>query len=93
MVTSYATELAGTKAQKGERTNKFVMTKDGAKNASREVLATHFAMNAAEQDEFLANNFESAWNYWDVNGAGAIDTVGVATFFRYLTKKLGSLDL
>ena len=69
------------------------MTKDAAKNASREVLATHFAMNATEQDAFLADNFDKAWTYYDVNGAGAIDTVGVSTFFRYLTKKLGALDL
>ena len=89
-MTTYAHEPAG---KKGVRTHTFVMTKDGARNAAKEVLATHFAMNAEEQAQFLDDNFEKAWNYYDVNGAGSIDAIGVSTFFRYLTKKLGALDL
>ena len=69
------------------------MTKDGAKEASKEVLATHFAMSPAEATAWLGTNFDSAWEYYDVNGTGQIDAVGVSTFFRSLTKKLGALDL
>ena len=69
------------------------MTKDGARNAAKEVLSTHFAMDAGEQTAFLDENFNKAWDYYDVNSTGAIDAIGVSTFFRYLTKKLGALDL
>ena len=89
MLTSYATEVS----DKGARTHKFVLTKDSAKDAAKEVLATHFAMNPTESATFLASNFDTAWDYYDVNGTGQIDTVGVSTFFRSLTKKLGALDL
>ena len=72
----------GTVAQcftKGEemRTNKFFLTKADAKVKAVEILGTHFGMSGAEANTWLdAGNFEDAWNYWDVLGAGKVDAVG-----------------
>ena len=52
-------------------------------------------MNEAEANKFMEDKgqFDKAWDYYDVNGAGKIDAVGSSSFFRYLTRKLGDLDI
>ena len=76
------------------RTNHFYLTKAEARNTAVEILGTHFGMDSAAANAWLdAGNFEDAWNYWDVLGAGKVDAVGSQTLYRYMTRKLGDLDL
>ena len=76
------------------RTNKFYLEKGEAKKLAVEILGTHFGKSPAEATAWLdSGNFEAAWNYWDVLDAGKVDVVGSQTFFRYLTRQLGDLDL
>ena len=77
------------------RTNKFFLTKAEARSTAQEIVKTHFGMDDAAANKWLdaEGNFESAWNYWDVLGAGKVDAVGSQTLYRYMTRKLGDLDL
>merc|ERR1719263_951669 len=50
-------------------------------------------MNAKEAEAFLADKFDSAWDYYDINGAGRIDSIGSSSLFRHLTRSLGAVDL
>ena len=94
MIKNHAIEgVSKGKHQEPTRTHKFYLTPDSAKSAATEILATHFGMNAAESSAYLAQNFDSVWNYYDVNQEGRIDVVGSSTFMRRLTHKLGDLDL
>ena len=79
--------------QDPERTHRFYLTKDAARRTAVEILGTHFGMQGAEANDYLASHFEDAWNYYDVNSEGRLDAVGSSSFFRFLTKRLGELDL
>ena len=76
-----------------KRTHKFVLSKDAAKRVAAEVLVNNMGQNAAQSTDFIKQNFEEAWNRYDVLGDGAIDAVWCSQFFRYFTKPLGLLDL
>ena len=98
MITNYAIEGVDKKKGKAKgdemRTHKFYLEKDNAKKIAVEILGTHFGKSPADATAWLdAGNFEEAWNYWDVLGAGRVDANGSSVFFRYLTRKLGDLDL
>ena len=76
------------------RTHKFYMDKATARKLAVEILGTHFGKSEAEANAWLdSGKFQEAWNYWDVLDAGRVDAVGSSTFFRYLTRSLGDLDL
>ena len=64
-----------------------------ARDASAEVICTHFNKCGAEGQKYLDLYYGDAWNYYDVNREGKIDAVGVSQFFRFLTKPLGTIDL
>ena len=98
LITDHA--LEGVEKKKGKakgdemRTNHFYLEKSKARELAIEILGTHFGKNPADAGAWLdAGHFEEAWNYWDVLGAGKVDAVGSSTFFRYLTRSLGDLDL
>ena len=91
MLTKYSTEAVTPKG--GNRTNSFSLDKDQAKAASLEILNTHFSMKGQEAQDFLAKKFDKAWNYYDVNGEGKINAERINSFYRYLTKSLGEVDL
>ena len=96
MITKYAIE--GVEKDKDgkedpKRTHQFYLTKASARDAATEVLGTHFGMKGQEAADFLSKNYDAAWDYFDVNGAGRIDAIGSSTFFRYLTRSLGAVDL
>ena len=94
MIKNYAIEgVSKKKGQDPQRTHKFYLTPESARTAATEILATHFGMSGKEASEYLAANFDSVWNYYDVNREGRIDVVGSGTFMRRLTHKLGDLDL
>jgi len=76
-----------------ERTHKFYLNKSVAKDAALEILGTHFSLKGDAANSFLKKNFDDAWYYYDVNQANKIDAIGCGTFFRYLTRSLGDLDL
>lgn len=94
MLTKYAIETIVDKGKEDPRpSGKFLLTKDAARKAAVEVLATHFSLKGEEAEKFLGLRYEDAWNYYDVNHTGMIDAIGVSQFFRYLTRPLGAIDL
>tara|TARA_B110000285_G_scaffold189452_1_gene216126 strand:- start:774 stop:1058 length:285 start_codon:yes stop_codon:yes gene_type:complete len=94
MLQKYAIETIEDKGKEDPRpSGKFYLTKDAARKAAVEVLATHFSLKGAEGEKFLGLRYDDAWNYYDVNKTGMIDAVGVSQFFRYLTRPLGAIDL
>ena len=58
-----------------------------------EILQNNFKLNQSKAADYLKQNFDSAWDYYDVNDTGRIDAIGSSTFFRWFTRKLGDLDL
>ena len=96
MLTKYAVEgVTDPKLKNPQPTGSFYLTKAAARNASLEVLCTHFSKCGAEAEKYLnfENKYDEAWAYYDVNSTGRIDAIGVSQFFRYLVKPLGSLDI
>ena len=91
MLTGYSTEAVTPKG--GNRTNSFSLNKEQAKAASLEILSTHFSMKGQEAEDFLSKKFDSAWKYYDVNSEGTINAERINSFYRYLTKSLGEVDL
>lgn len=93
MLTKYAIETIDNKEENPVPSGKFLLTKENARKAAVEVLATHFSLKGDEAEKFLNLRYDDAWNYYDVNKVGMIDAVGVSQFFRYLTRPLGAIDL
>ena len=91
---NYAIEGVSGKKQKNPKpTGSFYLTKNGARRAAVEVLCTHFKKCDKDADAYLDYYYDDAWNYFDVNRVGRIDAIGVSTFFRFLCKPLGNVDL
>ena len=94
MISKYAIEgIQGKKEKDPSPTGAFYLTKETARNASVEVICTHFALCGSKGEDYLKTHYEEAWNYYDVNREGKIDAVGVSQFFRFLTRPLGMIDL
>ena len=96
MLTKYAVEgVTDPKLKNPQPTGQFYLTKDSAREASKEVLCTHFSKCGADAEKYLSfeNKYDEAWDYYDVNKTGRIDAIGVSQFFRYLTRPLGALDI
>ena len=91
MLSKYSTEAVTPKG--GNRTNSFSLSKAQAKAASLEILNTHFSLKGSEAQDFLKSKFDSAWKYYDVNSEGSINAERINSFYRYLTKSLGEVDL
>ena len=91
---SYAVEGITGKKEKNPRPNgHYSLSKDTARSAAAEVICTHFKKCGDEGKKWLDFYYEDAWNYYDVNRTGFIDAIGVAQFFRHLTRPLGTIDL
>ena len=96
MLTKYAVEgVTDPKLKNPQPTGAFYLTKESAREASKEVLCTHFSKCGADAEKYLTfeNKYDEAWDYYDVNKTGRIDAIGVSQFFRYLTRPLGALDI
>jgi len=90
----YAVEgVSGKKEKDPKPTGSFYLTKDLARQASTEVICTHFNKCDKAVEEYLKLYYDDAWNYYDVNRVGRIDAIGVSQFFRFLTRPLGMIDL
>jgi hypothetical protein len=94
ILNKYAIEgVKGQKQKNPSPTGAFYLTKASAKQASEEVLCTHFKKCGADAAKYLGLYYDDAWDYYDVNRVGRIDAIGVSQFFRHLTNPLGSIDL
>lgn len=82
MITKYATELS---TDDGKKTGQFVLKKDEAMAAAREVLDTHMSLKGKEADDYLAANFEKSWAHFDSKPDGWLDIARGAQFMRFLT--------
>jgi hypothetical protein len=103
MLSNYAIE--GKDDKTGTPTGKFWVTKATARKVAGEVICTHFKMcgdaGAAwldsedhDNNDAIGTRFDVAWKYYDVNGQGRLDAVGmIANFMRQMFRPLGQLDL
>lgn len=89
MIKKYATELA---TDDGKPTGKFVLKKNEALAAAKEVVGTHMSLHGKEADDYLAANFEKTWEYLDTKPDGWIDAQRMSTFMRTLCGNV-TLDL
>ena len=81
MITKYATELS---TDDGKKTGQFVLKKHEALEAAKEVVGTHMSLKGKEADDYLAANFEKAWNHFDSKPDGWLDAARVSQFMRFL---------
>ena len=94
ILNKYAIEgIEGKKEKDPRKTGSFYLTKDLAREASKEVLCTNMKLCKEDGEAYLASHYEECWDYYDVNREGKIDAIGVSQFFRFLTKPLGTIDL
>jgi hypothetical protein len=70
MLNKYAIETIEDKGGAPKPSGKFLLTKENARKAAVEVLATHFGLKGAEGENFLGLRYDDAWNYYDVNKTG-----------------------
>mmetsp|Transcript_16890 Transcript_16890/g.25983 ORF Transcript_16890/g.25983 Transcript_16890/m.25983 type:complete len:184 (+) Transcript_16890:26-577(+) len=94
LIKNYAVEgIDGKKEKDPKPTGHFYLTKAAGRTVGAEILCTHFNKCGADAEQFLAEHYDDAWNYYDVNKAGQIDAIGSSQFFRHLTISLGWLDI
>ena len=68
--------------------------KDGGKKLAAETICTHFSKCGAQGAAYLDDKYDSAWKYFDVNGDGRLDAIGMAAqFMRFLCQPLGWVDI
>ena len=85
----FMNSMIGTYAKEGRTTEgapngKFYLDRDSGYRASEEVVATHLKKTGTELKDYLAHNFDEAWDYYDVNKENLIEADRMSTFFRYL---------
>jgi len=103
MLNNYAVE--GKDGETGLPTGKFWINKDTARTIAGEVACTHYKKCGEDADTWLdsqdhndsdatGTRFDVSWKYYDVNGQGRLDAVGmIANFMRHMFRSLGDLDL
>ena len=84
MLENYATEGEKDKEDGGGPTGHFFLTKSQAKAAAKEALATNKGLSGEALSAYLATYFDKAWGHFDVNQTGAIDSIRMAEFMRFL---------
>jgi hypothetical protein len=76
------------------KTGKFYLTKEQGKKLAAETICTHFSKCGAQGQAYLDDKYDSAFKYFDVNGDGRLDAVGIsAQFMRFLCQPLGWVDI
>lgn len=77
-----------------EKTGKFYLTSEAGRRLAKETLCTHFSKCGADGESYLNDKYDAAFKYYDVNGDGRIDAIGMgAQFMRFLCQPLGWLDI
>lgn len=61
-----------------------VLSKFNAERATRRFLQTALPMSAARLDQYMSENYKTAWAKYDVNGTGFIDKDMCHQYFRSL---------
>ena len=82
MYQNYALEKT---TSEGKPTGRFVLTPMEAKMAAYEILNTHMGLKGKAAEDYLAQNFQAAFDHFDTAATGEIEVERAASFFRYLT--------
>ena len=69
----------------GKPTGKFVFKPMEAKMGAYEILKTHMGLEGKAAEDYLAKNFQAAFDHFDTAGSGEIDAMQMSSFYRYLT--------
>ena len=78
--------LEGHDAKTGKPNGKFTMSRDQAKAATYEVLATHLGMDRAAADAHNAQFFDQVFDHMDVNHTGRLEVYEMQKLMRDLCK-------
>ena len=81
MISNYAKEG---RDRDGKPNGKFYLDYDSGKRASEEVVATHLKLTGDKLKDYLAHNYDTAWDFYDVNKENLIEADRMSTFFRFL---------
>jgi hypothetical protein len=76
----------------GHKTGQKLLMKDEAKLAAGTVLEAAHKLAPGEVPAYLAQNFESTWNYFDQNHEGWIRYEESHVFMRHLQGKLNKFN-
>lgn len=68
---------ADDKAKLPAATGKFYLTKAKGRELAAETICTHFSKCGADGEAYLNDKYEAAFKYYDVNGDGRIDAIGM----------------
>lgn len=102
MLNNYAIEG---KDKDAKPTGLFWITDKTARTVANEIACTHYKMCGEDADKWLdstehADNdaegtrYEVNWKYYDVNGQGQLDAIGmIGNFYRHMFRPLGELHL
>ena len=83
MISSYAKEG---RDKNGQKNGKFYLDHDSGEEAAKEILHTHLGLSGKALDNYMMENYDIAWKYYDVNDENLIEADRMTTFFRYLCK-------
>ena len=80
MINNYALEGIKDKKDDGhpKPTGHFYLTRDVGRKVAAETICTHFAKCGDAGQAFLDENYDKAFDYYDVNKEGKLDAVGMA---------------
>ena len=81
MIKTYALEK---KNKDGSPSGAFIMNEAGARAAAMEVLQTHKGLSGGALDAYMQTYFPKAWRHFDVNVTGAIESIKMPQFMRFL---------
>lgn len=90
MINNYALEL---KDKDGKPTGHFFLDKGAAQGVCEEVLKNNSHWNAGKADKWIASNFLSTWEHFDVNNDGIVEVERMPQFLRYFTGDALDIDL
>merc|ERR1719487_3104194 len=58
-------------------TGKFYLSKEKGRALAAETICTHFSKCGADGEAYLNDKYDAAFKYYDVNGDGRIDAIGM----------------
>ena len=76
----------------GAPNGKFYLDREAGRRAAEEVIQTHLHLKGDDLKNYMLQNFDETWNYYDVNHEDLIEADRMSTFFRTLCKD-ANLDI
>ena len=84
MIRTYALERQTCDGKGCHPDGYFFLNEQLAKQAAKEVLATHKGLKGAALKSYLSKYWKKAWGHFDVNRTGAVEVLRIPSLMRFL---------